>query len=187
MNTDIWNTLIKYRLSPNQLYLIHCIHENIVPAEIINAKAEANVCKQRGWITEDNQLTDAAKGVLVEINNTVGKAKRKAQKVLLGDEHIPYIEMYRELWPKGNLPSGKPARLSMPDTKKKFLEFFKEHDYTWEIIIKATKEYLRKYEHDKMYMMTSGYFIMKNAQSELASYCEMVSDPDYKRGDEHLY
>ncbi len=178
MNTDIYNVLIKYRLSPNQLYLIHSLSEGIVPADIINVKAEGNICRMLGLIDEDNRLTDAAKGVLVEVNNVVGKAKRKVQKTLLGKEHDTYITMYRDLWPKGNLPSGKPARLSIPDLRKKFTDFFKEHDYEWSTIINATKEYIRQKEHSP-YMMTSGYFILKNDQSELASYCELVLDPSF--------
>lgn len=152
--------------------------EGIVPSDIINVKAEGNICRMLGLIDDDNQLTDAAKGVLVEVNNNVGKAKRKSQKALLGKEHDQYISMYRDLWPRGNLPSGKPARLSLPDLKKKFTDFFKVHDYEWDIIIKATKEYISQKEHNQ-YIMTSGYFIMKNEQSELASYCELVMDPAY--------
>lgn len=165
-------------MSPNQLYLIHCVSENIVPAEIINAKAEGNICRMLGLLDEENKLTDAAKGVLVEVNNVVGKAKRKTQKVLLGKDHEQYIEMYRDMWPKGNLPSGKPARLSIPDLRKKFTDFFKIHDYNWGTILKATKEYIRQKEHSQ-FMMTSGYFIMKNDQSELASYCELVEDTSF--------
>lgn len=152
--------------------------EGIVPSDIINVKAEGNVARVLGLIDDENKLTDAAKGVLVEVNNVVGKAKRKSQKILLGKDHDQYITMYRELWPKGNLPSGKPARLSVPDLRKKFTDFFKIHDYEWETIIKATKEYIRQKEHSQ-YMMTSGYFIMKNDLSELASYCELVLDPGF--------
>ena len=170
--------LVKYRISPNQLYLIHCLSEGIVPANIINAQVEGNISRALGLIDDKNNLTDAAKGVLVEVNNVVGKAKRASQKVLLGKEHEPYIIMYRDLWPKGNLPSGKPARLSLPDLKKKFQDFFKVHNYSWEIIIKATKEYIRQKEHTQ-FIMTSGYFIMKNDQSELASYCELVQEDSF--------
>lgn len=149
-----------------------------MPADIINHKVEASICQARGLLDENNQLTDAAKGVLVEVNNIVGKAKRKTQKTLLGKEHDQFITMYRELWPKGNLASGKPARLSIPDLRKKFTDFFKVHDYDWDTIISATKEYIRQKEHSQ-FMMTSGYFIMKNDLSELASYCEMVMDPSF--------
>lgn len=152
--------------------------EGIVPSEIINARAEGNVAQAMGWIDQQNRLTEAAKGVLVEVNNVVGKAKRKSQKTLLGKEHDQFITMYRELWPKGNLPSGKPARLSIPDLRKKFTDFFKQHDYEWETIIKATQEYIKQKEHSQ-FMMTSGYFIMKNEQSELASYCDLVLDPSF--------
>lgn len=178
MNTDIYNVLLKYRLSPNQLYLIHCMSEGIVPSEIINARAEGNVAQAMGWIDQQNRLTDAARGVLVEVNNIVGKAKRKSQKTLLGKEHDQYITMYREMWPKGNLPSGKPARLSIPDLRKKFTDFFKVYDYEWETILKATQEYIKQKEHSQ-FMMTSGYFILKNDQSELASYCDLVLDPSF--------
>lgn len=178
MNTDIYNVLIRYKLSPNQLYLIHSISEGIVPDSIINVKAEANICRMLGLIDDENKLTDAAKGVLVEVNNVVGKAKRKSQKTLLGKEHDQFITMYRELWPKGNLPSGKPARLSLPDLRKKFTDFFKVYDYEWETIIKATQEYIKQKEHSQ-FMMTSGYFILKNEQSELASYCDLVLDPSF--------
>lgn len=170
--------LIKYKLSPNQLYLIHSISEGIVPDSIINAKAEANICRALGLIDDDNKLTDAAKGVLVEVNNIVGKAKRKSQKTLLGKEHDQYIAMYREIFPKGILGSGKPARASIPDLRKKFTDFFKVYDYDWETIIKATVEYVKQKENTQ-FMMTSAYFILKNDQSELASYCELVSDPNF--------
>lgn len=81
------------------------------------------------------------------------------------------------------MPSGKPARSSIIELKKRFDWFVSEYKYDWETILKATENYVRHYE-DKNYnfMQTSAYFIRKEdskkvTSSALSEWCEQVLNP----------
>jgi len=109
-----------------------------------------------------------------------GKVKKK---VLFTDQEKQRVNEYRELFPKGTLPSGQPARTSTKELEKKFMWFLLNYDYDWDTIIKATKKYISDYEPTGYkYMKTSSYFISKTDKgvvtSALASYCDMIVDGD---------
>jgi len=99
-------------------------------------------------------------------------------------EDLANIEKYREMFPKGNLPSGQPARSPVKELEKKFIWFFTNYYYSWETILEATKKYVEQYEAEGfMYMKTSNYFIYKTnpdktGTSTLASFCDMILDID---------
>ena len=57
---------------------------------------------------------------------------------------------------------------------------FENHEYSWDLILKATERYVSEYELDDKYMTCSQYFIRKQPAgtrtfiSKLADYCELV-------------
>jgi len=109
-----------------------------------------------------------------------GKIKRKAS---FSEQDFLKVTEYRELFPKGTLPSGQPARAPSKELEKKFLWFFLNYNYDWDTILKATKKYISDYESaGYKYMKTSSYFINKTDKgvttSTLASYCDMILDGD---------
>jgi hypothetical protein len=99
------------------------------------------------------------------------------------DDYLKNIITYRDLFPRMILPSGKPARSSVIDLKKRFDWFMIEYEYSWDIILKATENYIKHYEDNNFhYMQTSSYFIkkedkQKNSISSLSEWCEQVLNP----------
>ncbi len=99
----------------------------------------------------------------------------------LGVNYKEKLERYNELFPPGLIPSGSRARAPIPALEKKFLRFFNDYSFSWEIILKATDLYVSEYE-DKKYekMRTSAHFIIKRVDGEdycdLAEYCEKIKD-----------
>ena len=101
---------------------------------------------------------------------------------ILGLNYNLKIKQYRELFPKGKLPSGVPARNNVKTLTDSFKWFFQTYDYSWDTIIKATTMYVNEYSKDEyLYMQNSKYFIKKQdkhkgTQSGLADYCDFILD-----------
>ena len=60
------------------------------------------------------------------------------------------LNQYREVFPPGKLPSGKPGRQNVKTLENAFRWFFDTYDYTWEEVSHATVMYLQEYK-DKDY------------------------------------
>ena len=128
------------------------------------------------------QLTPKGKSIVIKYNNLYKIAKKRTSKQLMGEGYAEMLKIYREAWPAGKLPSGKPGRQNVRTLENCFRWFFETYDYTWEEVAHATVMYTNEYkEKDYMYMKTSQYFICKQDKhkvkhSELADYCDMIRD-----------
>ena len=120
MSHQLWTTLIKYNISPNQVYFLDCCRNRIKATGIINSEAEANICRAKGYINEQGQLTEKALVILDEFETYLVKVKKKVATEVLGDKFLEKIAYYRELFPAKSLPSGSMARQSVEELKKKF-------------------------------------------------------------------
>ena len=127
-------------------------------------------------------ITSKGKSIVTKYNNLYKVAKKRTSKQLMGEGYTEMLKIYREAFPAGKLPSGKPGRQNIRTLENCFRWFFETYDYTWEEVAHATVMYLNEYkEKDYMYMKTSQYFICKQDKhkvkhSELADYCDMVRD-----------
>lgn len=178
--------IVENNISPNGLYLLYCIENKNKPKHI-NENLELRLLVADGFINSDFEITDKGNSILdridasYEISEDNTKIKKKDG---LTKQDKDNIVLYREMFPKGNLPSGSPSRISVKELEKKFLWFLKTYEYSWETILKATKKYISQYEPDGYkFMKNSGYFISKtgldrNPVSALANYCDMVLDGD---------
>jgi hypothetical protein len=181
---EIFNTLIQKKLTPNQLYILHCLKHRTVPHSSINISLEIERLKEDDWIEEVNKLTAKSIALLDNLDAYFRKSKKKSNEDVMGIEYMIKIKAYVELFPKGNLPSGKPARSNPKNLETNFRWFFETFDYDWETVSEATKMYLDKFEQENFkYMRTSQYFIRrqnqdKSSESELANYCEMYLNGD---------
>lgn len=177
----LFTEMVNDGVSPNGLFFLIAITDQ-VSLQGINFHVEKRLLETAGFI-ENNKITpkghlliDKYKKIYKEAFSRSGKKKKSFSPQ---DEEMIY--QYRELFPKGLLPSGSPARQAFKELEKKFNWFFMNYDYDWATIIKATKLYINKYQQENyMYMKTSGYFILKNEKgvevSTLATYCDMVLD-----------
>ena len=146
---------------------------------------EMRVLIADGYLNKELEITPKGHYAIEKIESHYEVDDGKIKKKLgLTAKDLENIGKYREIFPKGNLPSGSPARISVKELEKKFIWFFNNYQYDWDTILKATKKYVQQYESEGYkFMKTSGYFIYKNGLdrsggSTLATYCDMVLEGD---------
>jgi len=176
---ELFNKIQKYGLTPNQCMLLFGYHEGITPSTYL--LCDANKLSDLGYI-KNNEITDEGQKIIAMLDNYFTVHKKKTEKQLLGKSGQLNIDQYRNIFPKGKLPSGVPARNNVKILSENFRWFFSEYNYTWEEIIKATRMYVNEYQKNNyMYMQNSQYFISKQDKhkvktSKLADYCDMIRD-----------
>ena len=181
---QLWSTLIRYGISPDQLYFLDCCRTKIKPTNIIDEFIAFRDCREKGFITEERQLTQTALDLLNEFETFLVKTKKKVTAEVLGENFLNKVNEYRELFPKGRFPSGELARQNVQELKDKFVWFFKTFpDYDWDLVLDATDYYLFvKEKVNYQYAITSSYFIKKTdprtkeTKSTLADYCQMIKE-----------
>jgi len=174
--------MINDGITPNGLYFLMVVTDGTGIQGGINYHSEKRLLENAGFI-EDNKITEKGQLIIQKYKNVYkeafGKKSTKTKSFNAIDDE--YIYQFREIFPKGMLPSGSPARQAFKELQKRFVWFFSNYNYSWEIILKATQMYVNKYQQENyMYMKTSGYFIVKHEKgvevSTLATYCDMVND-----------
>ena len=127
-------------------------------------------------------LTIKGKKIISKFENYFIKAKKRTSTQLMGKSFNLKLNEYREIFPAGKLPSGKPARVNVKSLENSFRWFFENYDFSWNEVMNATKMYVNEYrDKEYMYMKTSQYFIAKEGKnkvksSDLADYCDMIRD-----------
>lgn len=175
------------QLTPNQLYLLYCLYVEEKPL-YINMYTELRGLQVAGYVSTDGRITNKGVEVAAKIPVSKKTPSKKPTMVITEDS----ITQYLDLFPKGKLPSGKLARSDRKNIKTSFEWFFKNHEYTWDVVIRATALYVDEYEKKNyMYMKTSQYFISKmnpdrTRDSELANYCSSVVNNDYENDENHF-
>ena len=184
---EVFNKLLRTGLSPNAFYVLYCIHNKIIPSNLINSSIEVTKLKAGNYITEDLQLSGNSTIFIQEIESYFKKSKKKTSKNLMGDEFLDNIKTYNECFPASKLPSGVYARVNVKSLENAFRWFFETFDYSWETVIQATEKYVEEYAINRYnYMRNSQYFIRKQStdktwDSTLATYCDMIEQPDYEQ------
>ena len=179
---DIFNKLIKEKLTPNSLYVLHCIKEKISVQKLVSPELEITKLKADGWLNDDLSFTSKSIIFIEEINSYFKKSKKKTSKDIMGNDFDVCIKTYNEIFPAKKLGSGKYARTNFRNLETGFRWFFENYSYDWKIIYEATKKYVEEYKMKNYeYMRTSQYFIRKqnvdkSFESDLATYCDMIQD-----------
>lgn len=95
-------------------------------------------------------------------------------------DFVKNCNIYREIFPKIQLPTKKSARSDIKSIKENMVWFLINYpDYSWETIFTATENYVKEYSANGwLYMRSSKYFIVKTIdhirkQSDLAEYAMM--------------
>jgi len=169
--------LIKYDLSPNQFFTLYFMKKG-KKSTVVNIDFELRYLKSTGWVNLDGKVSQKGIDVVSGVEEWFSSTIEKTNKSKLGDNYKEKIEAYRELFPKG-LHNGRTLRSSYNNLKTTFDKFFKEYDYPWDIILRATKCYLDLQEDNNFkFCKNSRYFIMKSINqtndSELGNYCELI-------------
>lgn len=184
MSHQHWSPLIKWNVSPNQIYFLDCCRDKIQPSKLlINLDAERMMAEHKGLIDKEGKLTNKAAVVLDEYETFLVKTKKKVASEVLGADMNERIKEYREIFPGKRLPSGELARQSISELKERFVWFFKTYpEYDWDLVLDAADDYTKLFKmKNYQYMATSSYFIKKmNSQKEvtskLADYCQQILD-----------
>jgi len=184
MSHQLWTTLIKYNVSPNQLYFLDCCRHKIKPTGIINEDAERLVAQNRGHLDANGNLTAGALFVLDEFETLLVKTKKKVASEVLGMNALQCINTYREMFPAKRVPRVGLLRQTVQELKQKFIWFFKTYpEFDWALVLDATDYYIyTKGKENLEYITTSSYFIQrtdtstKTSRSLLADYCQMIVD-----------
>jgi len=187
---EIFNKLIKEKLTPNSLYVLHCMKEKIsVSKSLANSDLEVHRLLSDGWLNDNLQLSSKSLIFMEELNSYFRKSKKKTSKDLMGSMYDANIKLYNSLFPAKKLGSGKYARTNVKTLEASFRWFFDTFDYDWHTIIEATKKYVEEYKMKNYeYMRTSQYFIRKqntdkSFESDLATYCDMLNEVDSNEED----
>jgi len=182
---NVFITLIKNDLKPDTYYVLHCINENIIPNEYVNASIEKIRLIKNGWLSEDLKITLKSIPLLTEINSFFKKNKQKTSSDVMGLLFEEKIITFLEIFPNKKLSSGKYARVNSKNLEAPFKWFFENYSYSWEEIIKATEKYVDEFSiRNYQFMRNSQYFIRKqnidkSYESDLATYCELIkTNPD---------
>lgn len=171
-------------ISPDELYYIYCLISKKTPINIMTSKIQRSLINKKiiGLDEQGNlQLT-------LDGNDLVHSFGLKNSTIT-----TDYIDEYREIFPKGMLPSGVPSRINRKNLTEAFKWFFKTYDYSWDIILKATKAYVEYFEKtDYKFMQNSQYFIRKvnsdkTVNSTLATYCDLIIQGDAPDNDTHRF
>ena len=154
---EIFNKLIKEKLTPNSLYVLHCIKNKISVSKFLaNSDLEVWRLISDGWLNAELQLTSKSLIFMEELSSYFRKSKKKTSKDLMGDNFDTNIKLYNSLFPAKKLGSGKYARTNVKNLESGFRWFFENYDYTWETILKATRKYVLEYSMKNYeYMRTS--------------------------------
>lgn len=189
MSHQLWTTLIRWNLSPNQIYYLDCCRSKIIPTKIIDIERERFLCYTMKLIDDNNNITETGLTILNEFETFLVKIKKKVSAEVLGPDAMKNIHDYRNLFPSKRLPSGELARQNVQELKEKFIWFFKTYpDFTWNDVLDSAEYYVATYKKKGyMYMATSSYFIKKMKEdrtisSKLADTCQEINDnPDLLR------
>ena len=201
----LFQQTLNLKVTPNELFALLCLKESIaVSSSSINLHFEIRNLKALGYVTPtafvgiDNLenawvITEKGENLLKEMYVLYSKIVEDVNTTVVGNSYSENIRAYNMLFPRGKLPSGKQARVNAKNLEASFKWFFKNFDYSWEIVLKATELYVNEYRlRNYLYMRTSQYFIRKTlpdrtSESELANYCEMIVTGNYEDpGSEHF-
>lgn len=186
MSHQLWSPLIRYKITPNEIYFIDCC-ANGIKADLVEQDLTCAMCIAKGLIDPKGGLTPQGIKILNEFQTCLVNKNKKVAKDVLGEDFLEKVKEYREAWPAKRLPSGELARQSVKELQDKFIWFFKTYpEYDWDLILDATDYYNMLFEKKQYkFMATSSYFIKKTdpvskeTRSKLADYCqELLDNPD---------
>ena len=66
---EVFNKLIKEGLSPNAFYVLYCIHNKVVPSDLVNASIEVTKLKSGNYLTESLELSGNSLKFIQEIKD----------------------------------------------------------------------------------------------------------------------
>lgn len=163
-------------MTPNQLFLLDSIEQHLDYGSYIpNTKIELMRLQDKGFLDDAFNLTPAGTAILQECRTIDAPKKKKAAQ---HGDWSTQIETYRTIFPTGH-GSGKAFRSPVRELLPRFEWFFQNYQYSWDVVLEATRRYVESRKDDLTYMRTSAYFIRKQDSSkvdisDLGHWCELI-------------
>lgn len=148
------------------MYLLDCIRKKSIPDTMINMELELKKLKSTGYLLDNLVLTEKALTLF-------GVSQKR-------NDYLSFIQQYRNLFPAGKI-WGYYKRDSPIELKERFDKFFKKYDYDYDLILKATKQYVEDERSNEgwKYLKNSAYVIEKKGEPcLLAKLCEEFYNTD---------
>ncbi len=184
------NELIKlghtYALSVDELIVLYSLK---YPTTIVDNPCNIGYMQNLEMVVmKGDEKTLTAKGfeIVGKIEALFKTSKVKALPTqMIGDNNR--IQEYIDLWPKMELPNGKPARANQKVLLRCFIWFFTNYNYSWETVLDATYNYVTSQEaKGYKHCRTNQYFVDKTnggiRESVLADCCELVISGEENSG-----
>jgi hypothetical protein len=173
---DLYDFLVKNKVSPNGLFVLHCTHNGYMYPNYVNFNHEQYRLEITGHLTKENtgistvyKITEKGLHLLREAEHTLTKMKRSKKAIPL-QEWEDNVAKYNEMFPKGKKEGSSISFRTNPrELMDRFMWFFKEYpEYTWEHVFQATEKYVNNFDEATgfTYMQTSKYFIKKDDKSK---------------------
>ena len=90
---EIFNKLIKEKMTPNSLYVLHCIKNKLSVNDLVNSSLEVKRLQAEDWLKEDLSLSGKSIIFIEELTSFFRKSKKKTSKHLMGDNFDVSIKM----------------------------------------------------------------------------------------------
>jgi hypothetical protein len=189
---DLYDYLVKNKVSPNGLFVLHCSFNNYMYPSYVNFKTEQYRLETTGHLVKENtgvneiyKITLTGEHLLKECEHILNKAKRAKKNPIALAEWDEKIAEYNQIFPAGKKSGTSLAfRTNPKELVAAFVWFFKEYpEYSWEDVLNATRKYVQPFEEtsEYTYMQTSRYFVKKddkskNTISTLAGICYNIAE-----------
>lgn len=172
---ELYDFLVKNKVSPNGLFVLHCTHHGYMYPNYVNFNSEQYRLEITGHLEKKQEavgpvysITEKGIHLLRESEHVMTKVKR-SRKPVLTEGWEENVARYNELFPKGRKDGAISFRTNPRELMDRFMWFFKEYpEYTWEHVFEATEKYVNTFDEATgyTYMQTSKYFIKKEDKSK---------------------
>lgn len=173
------SALNESHLSLNGFFICHCIYSNRKDAlmSFIESHDKFNMqeiedLEKDGWI----KIINKSEKITFENLQIEEKFRIFVEKKTQSVDLLKWIDEWFDLFPKGVKSGGYYVRSDLNGCKRKMKKFISTHsEYTKDIIMKATQNYIIRCEHNGyQYMKLAPYFIEKDGVSMLSGECEAI-------------
>ena len=207
---EIFHFLAKEKVSPNGLFVLHCMRDNYLIVDYVNHRYEQYKLEVSGHLKLDKnstaghyELTAQGLELLKKVDElyqkqlpseTPAPAKKKKQNRF--EEWKQNIELYNNHFPRGKKQGSSVSFRTPPkELYERFEWFFEEYpEYSWEDVLYATEKYAEEFDktQDYQYMQSSKYFIKKEDKnktvtSTLATMCYNIAEGNHTDIDDGTY
>lgn len=177
---EFYNFLVKNDITPNGLYVLHCLSKSYNHVNYVNTQTELYrltvseyVIKKSDEFGTKYVITVKGNYLLKDVEKLLTVEKRIKANQSTFEDWEEKIVTYNNMFPKGKKAGSSVSfRTNPKELYEKFKWFFAEYpEYNWDLVFKAVNLYVAPFNEslDYQYMQTSKYFIKKEDKNKIAT------------------